>query len=267
MRSLFLLALTACGRLSFDGVDGHGDARRDGNGSDAPGDFCTAGASATCPAGALFCDGFETSAGPSFPKWDSTMLGNWFTGGAADPATQVDATGAPCRGAKSAHGHALGEAQIATLHEAITPRPPSLFLRAWFRIGGTSPESDIEMLGIHDTPDSQFINVGVMRGAQALGINVVGFASTAGGVESPATIVTDQWMCLELGIRFDTAGAGRIQLWLDDAPIADLDNVTTEATATLDDVMLGVVTGMPETGTFDVDFDEVAVATSHIGCN
>jgi hypothetical protein len=268
MRAALLLLLTACGRLGFNSgepaVDAHGT---DGVNPDGTTEFCTTGAPATCPTGAAFCEDFETSTGASFPKWDSLAIKNWYTNGAADPATSLQANNTSCRGTSAAHGHAVGSAQVAFLHKAIAARPNPLYVRLWFRINGSSPDSNFEIMGVHDSFDAEFINVGVDRSQQMFGVNIVGFSSSAAGMLSPAAFVADRWMCLELGVRFDSTAAGRIQLWLDDVPSFDMTNVITQGTMPLDNVLLGVVTGMNELGTFDIGLDEIAVSGSRIGCN
>jgi hypothetical protein len=172
MRAALFLLVTACGRLGFDGGDSPIDAGNDAANPDGVADVCTPGAPATCPPGAVFCEDFETSTGTNFSNWDSLALFNWYVGGAADPATTLLANGAPCRGVNAAHGHAVGSGQVAFLHKTQTARPNPMYVRFWYRINGSSPTSDFEIMGLHDIPDSQFINIGVDRGSQKFGINV-----------------------------------------------------------------------------------------------
>lgn len=264
-----LSLLTACGRLGFNGGDAPTDAMRSSDAAAADGatDFCTPSLTTSCPAGAVFCEDFETSTGASFPKWDSVSIKNWYTNGAADPTTSMQANGAPCRGATAAHAHTLGEAQVAFLHKSAAGRPNPFYVRLWFRIAGSSPTSNFELIGLHDSADGNFINIGVDRSLQVFGVNIVGFSSNAAGMTGPAALAADRWSCFEMGVLFDSSTIGRIQLWLDDVPSLDAQNVVTSGTLALDKVVLGVVTGMPETGTFDVEIDEIAISGSRIGCS
>src|ERR1043165_8809675 len=197
MRALSMLLLaSACGRVDFDLLAAPGDgasSSSDTTSGDGASAFCSGQASA-CPSGATFCEDFETSNAATFPNWDLVRIANWNTAGAADPSTSMTATGAPCRGNRSALGHTLGEAPVAFLYKALSSRPNPLYARMWFRIGPSSSDLDFELFGLHDTPNNTFINIGLDRSAGSIGANVVGFSSGAAS-GALANVAIDRWTC------------------------------------------------------------------------
>jgi hypothetical protein len=259
------LALIGCGRIDFD-------ARRDAAAGDAgdanvSSEFCTPGASSGCPAGAAFCDDYENSAGVTFPRWDLVRAGNWNTGGASDPSTTLQADGMPCRGGRSMHGHGVGGAQAIYAEVMLGTRPNPMFMRLWFRIASSSPTNGFELVGIHDAVDNAFVHIALWTGAQSLGVNAVAFTTALGGMQGPAQLDVDRWQCLQLRWLFDSTNNGALQISLDGVTAIDATNVVTESSQPMNQLILGVVTGLNETGTYDVDIDEIAIADAPIPCS
>jgi hypothetical protein len=265
LRRALVFVLCGCGRIDFDSrLDAAGGGASDAT-SDSASGFCTAGAASGCPANATFCEDFETSSGMSFPAWDRVAMGNWNTAGPVDPSTTLRADGLPCRGARSLHGHDVGSAQ-ATYTETMIARPNPLYLRLWFRIEGTSPNTDFELVGLHDAADFAFVHIGIAPSGQFIGTNPVGFSTTL-AMQGPAAIVADRWQCLQMRWQFSQAATGSLAIDLDGVSAIAATNVVTDGSQPLDHLIVGVVTGLNETGTYDVDVDEVAVSGSPIPCN
>ena len=266
MRVLILLLASACGRIDFDArVDASGVGVTDG--TDSSSQFCTPGAASGCPAGAIFCDDYEASSGPTFPAWDRVLIGNWNTAGPADPATTLRADGLPCRGARAAHGHDVGSAQAVYTETVIAPLQTPFYVRLWFRIAATSPQNDFELVGLHDSIDSAFVHIGVSRAAKALTINAANFTTALGGMQGMATLLVDTWQCMQMQWAFDATPNGSLDILVDGTSVIHAVNVVTEGSQPMSQLIVGTISGLGETGTYDVDIDEVAVSGLPIACN
>ena len=209
----------------------------------------------------LFCDGFETSSGTSFPGWTGVTLGN-FKGGGANADTSVSAAAGPvCAGSKAAFAHAVGIDQQAFVYRTVAAQPNPLHARMFVYLpSGTASGDFFALFGLTSTRSGDNASIAY----DPVGHRLVydrSFATDTPGFDY--TLPLDRWVCLETTLGLD-ANQGSLTILADGVAVAHATGLaTTTAGFVVDTLSVGVVSA---NASADVYVDEVAVATAPIGC-
>jgi hypothetical protein len=213
-----------------------------------------------CPgSAAILCDDFESgSIDPA--RWPSADTQN------GQPA--IDG-GHAARGTHSLHltGNTDGSgSHVATalIHNEATGLPSPVFIRAFFyadeiALGDTEVITSLQALGNS--------NSGVQIESSALGnFRLDGWGVALTSRESGVPVPTGRWVCLEWAVTVGSPGA--MSLWLDDVPVADLQQQPWMTPPAFDGPRLGLEYTPPSSSaTLDLWVDEVVVAGARIGCS
>lgn len=213
--------------------------------------FGDGGGAPACPPGALFCDDFETG---DTTKWDGKVLSGLLDTIQVDAIRPLHGTySADARGLAGGFDLGLAGAQTAALAKAIIPT-----------VGGSLWARTYVYFSQPPAPNEQVLalTAGGTLGYQA-GIGSAGswalyedgaVASQASGAAPPG----GSWICLELGVDL------RNNIVTLAADGQTLIHVKLRQTAVPSDLELGLVEA-PATAA-RIFFDDVAAATSRIGC-
>jgi hypothetical protein len=259
--ALTVLAL-ATGCNVFDPSLYMTDGAVDGASRDAAMPLCGRASPPTlCPGPYLFCDGFESENGMSFPLWSGAPVDN-YNGNPANAGTVLDIARVPvCLGQHSLHSHAVGGQQQAFVFRTLANPPNPMYVRFFFYLAQSS--MPFELLGFH-AGSGQFSTVFVDPVAATFTYST-NFSNAMAVYNAP--VFTNRWVCLELAQRFDQA-SGEVELELDGRPLRDVTGLANQpAGATLDTVNVGVIsTNSGDNGVNEVYIDEVAISSTPIGC-
>jgi hypothetical protein len=231
----------------------------------AVGNVCMQSGAATACAGKgyLFCDGFESASGSSFPGWITVVI----NGGASGTTSNVVTT-PTCRGTKAFEAVGKGGGQEVWLAGGLT-LPSTVHIRSFVYVPPTS-----------DWPTMSYTNLMSVYDGSTLHSVAVRFSDTAGklyinrnfdsqsNLPSVGPFATGRWVCVELAVQSANSG-GRATLSIDGKVVGDYTNIDTLANGdAYDHFGVGLdTTEAGTTGTADVFFDEVVVSNSAIGCN
>jgi hypothetical protein len=219
-----------------------------------------------CPGGYLFCDGFESESGRTFPSWTMPIIQG--AGTNVHIGTDLVVADSPtCLGQSSMHATTVGANQQAFVYtDLAAPVPTTLHVRFFFYMKQYSM-TPFQIVGFHSTSNDPngyaTLNVDPINGA----LNYAnGFGAMSGANFNHANLPVNQWICLELTETF-SATSGNVQLQLDGTKIGDTTIPTQPVGETLDQVNVGIIyTNTGDSGNNDVYFDEVAISANPIGC-
>ncbi len=220
-----------------------------------------------CPASYLFCDGFETESGMSFPNWNNAPIIQGAGVGLNAGTDLVIANSPTCLGQSSMHAKTVGANQQSFVFETIPNRPSTLHVRFFFYMTQFSM-TPFQIVGFHASQnlngnDYATLNVDPINGTLNYAGGFFGQAANFSGAQLP----TNQWLCLELATTFDTHN-GSVTVSLQGKQLGQFSGSPTDPmTEQLDQVNVGIIyTNTGDTGTNDVYFDEVAISGQPIGC-
>lgn len=242
---VLLVVVGGCGRVRFEGVDTDG-ATSDAAAPDPP--------VTGCPTFALFCDDFELG-----------NLGRW-SGTVTRESGTVEVVGTRARSGSFAL-HSTVDADPSEIGAAnpflrIAPQTTGVIaVRQWINLA--SPLSGFSLVSmLVDDPATNYLAVG--------GDNSGNWVSTeesdAGQFDHRTTVETpgnDVWTCVELVFTFPGAGTGRVQIFVDDAEILDVESM--DPAPEFEEVHVGITRG-DEAG-FRAFTDDVVIASQRIGCS
>jgi len=224
-----------------------------GGGGISP-DSCMSRGASSCPAGALFCDGFEATSLSSAWTLDQsngtvTVPDSCPYDGSRSMRSQLSAVGA------GVAAHAL-----ITEVDSGTPLPGTQFIRVMVRVSSPAPNTPIRLITVKQgSPGTAFVELSYDAGNLVL---------SSGGGTVPGTTVPfalGQWTCVEW--QLEEGSPGTTKLWLDGAATAAIDGSFT--VTQLKSVTLGAQLGdHPADGASATDswFDEVVVSSARVGC-
>jgi hypothetical protein len=239
------------------------------------------GATGACPAGALLCDGFESYASPTdlAAAWKVT---------ATMATLAVDAT-KPFAGVKGLHVTSTGGTPVGVVIKDGAPLFPiagnAFYGRVMFWLTKNPPGAvhwnNVQSAGF--LPDNRWgkYGWGGMYGTILAGYTIRTMATDTQAVidcskPSKLALPEKKWTCLEW--QFDGAGS-QMHLWLDNQLVADADIVKTGTACVTPkppndtwtapafaNLTLGWMQYQTSTTPVELWMDEVAVATTRIGC-
>lgn len=263
---LWLALLGAAGCLDLSSLEGRDLAPAGGEMGAAADLAATAdlgpdscGVPASCPAGAMFCEGFESASGGTPPVGWAFEVSNWM-GNPVDPGTRATAVNAPvCRGNRAVSIHTVGGAQLARARKGNLLLPNLFYVRYYYRVpsGPSSPfqsvlfDSGTELIQLQSDPS----------GTPGFVLNL------PHGPQQPfaTTVARDRWTCVELKIKVDSS-QGEVALWVDGTLVGSRQGLDTHINGTITDVLFGASTGAGEQQDIDIFYDDVALSASPIGC-
>ena len=77
----------------------------------------------------------------------------------------------------------------------------------------------------------------------------------------------DRWHCVELGLVLDPGTGGAVRLWYDDELVIESTGLATESPGDrFTAAHVGLATSDDSSGTTQVDYDDVVIASERIGC-
>jgi hypothetical protein len=206
------------------------------------------GGAPPCPSYAVFCDDFESG---DFSKWSSVNQQNG--------ATCVVDTSRPLRGTYSAHASGNGPASPAGADaELISSVGTSDLTLRFYAYASALPGQFGLLAEIFRNSDNSAFSVGT-NGAGAWVISEVMPGGAATDHISTTLFTANTWHCVET----QATAAGRVKLWIDNAPVVDVASVN--GVVQYDVVQVGYPR-VPTGATAQVWVDDVAIAPQRIGC-
>jgi hypothetical protein len=223
-----------------------------------------------CPAGYLFCDGFEDESTLSFTHWSSTLSDNLTSGGLANLGTGMTVETSPtCLGQHSFHAATVGRNQESVLLRTYSGWANPLHVRFFLYI--KQHMSSVGLLEFRNSPGdftSLFLDPPTASTPTSrFGVETI-FSNSLPSIGPELALAHDTWLCVELTVRFDS-NSGEVNLQVDGNPVGDLVGLQTDSPSKpMDRMALGPVvedTG-DTTSSNEVFYDEVAVSADPIGC-
>jgi hypothetical protein len=236
---------TGCGRIGFSALaDG---ALGDGLLGDGV-------ATATCPAFAFFCDGFETG---DASHWSANQqIGP--NGSLVVQSTTVHTGNYALRGSMPNGSMAGLEADVGEAFASISTG--MLAVREWVYQPQPLINYDAVLL-LYNQSNNDYVGVG----GNNSGVWTATENSSAGLLDhiSTTAVSENQWLCIELDYAFMPGGsASTINLYIDDVSV--LSSAVINPTPAFNLVQVGVA--RTSSGGSTTIADDVAMATQHIGC-
>jgi hypothetical protein len=209
-----------------------------------------------CPTSAIVCDDFENG------------LGQW----TADPGITIDTT-VHHHGSHSARVQVSGPASGQMYEQAFfginqTITYP-LYVRAWLYFSGPAASAaNGALINVESSLTSGVVILGYGGGVWGLGSQNLGPGEYAPQPSSTVMLNMGQWTCVEWMVNpappgQDGGGAERVSINLTDDPTLHVDSIQL---ATASSVYMGWQGLMTSGQTFDVWYDEVAIAHEPMGC-
>ncbi len=220
---------------------------------------------APCPVGALFCDSFESG---DTTKWDETVGGGSVTmsvpTGTAYSGThalRVQSTGGTSTSFLKHRLRCPGASDMAA--ECPVGSGGTVYLRA-FLYTATAYSYPLYMLFAHRDSENNDYVVGVDAFS---GESWYVFNKNPGNVHKMAgSYAAGAWRCLELEIAVGV-GTNVVQLWVDGVSGGQSGTISgSDAAPSIGEIDVGV-TYQNVAAANDFYIDDVAVATTRIGCN
>jgi hypothetical protein len=212
------------------------------------------GATAACPASSTFCDNFEGET-LAFEKWNGSMSG-------LNAQVRLDNTHPFLSGSTSLRVTSTGG--MFALRKTLSPASGFLAMRFYAWISSTLVDSTT-LLTVLNSNSTEAFSIAGGFDASHVENGHWKLHSTSDFYGPP--MVLNQWQCVEVDVDL---AASTMQLYVTDATNPDraappIVSGTVPATSTPGPFYLGIY-AIPPGATADLWFDDVVVASQHIGC-
>lgn len=269
--TIVALLASGCGRLGYDAsaeldAAGHDAGPIDAGSPDAgpidaqvgdagTGDAGTGDAGTPpCPAGSIFCDGYED---PALGAWAYSVE----RGGTAERTTERRRSGEASLRC-TADGPMTKEARYSTTAPGAM-RTGELWVRAHYFVPTTvTLVSGMSVVSLSERePPYQGAHVFLDADSVDL-VDAIGSARVAGDRPFPR----DRWVCLELHALLDET-AGALEVYVDGALVAQRSGIDTVPTRGVEIAEIGIHYASVEQLGLELYVDDVAIAPTRTGCD
>ena len=241
-----------------------GDACRAGDLAAPPGSDLGGVVTASCPPGAIVCDGFDSAPGSVWSNDHDALIT------VTNDAVHVH------RGAAALHYH-IGPTTMtyvqADLSEQKSQPQPETWLRVFVYVPTATEPYNTSLIELYESDGAPFgyVGLGLDTGGH---LELFDTVSPSMSMSSTAPFPTDRWVCVEwrfkeLPSSTDLAKqSGEAQVWLDGNELTEL-HLTSglNGPSPFATLMLGMTVNNQEPGGGDVWYDDFAVGATRMGCN
>lgn len=207
-----------------------------------------------CPAGALFCSGFEAE----------DLRDEWTTSTVIEDAVLERTLARAHSGAAALRAESIGPDSAAVVVTTLpVQRAGALYIRAYVYIASEWETKTMNLFFIGDDPAEPFIGIdlNIEDGAVQLFSPQFTPVRTTGSTR----IARDRWVCLrtEVAIADDV---GAVRVWLDDALAVEVSDVDTSPEGGIHLFRAGVDWSSQQATFFEVYLDDIALSSSALEC-